>query len=293
MEFDRTAAERFVGDYFRQGTSALRQRLEVHHRYWRRFYDDHCRHDSRRGVIEKSEAEQIESVSASPTGASVITTGETIYRSRYDIRPNCESWSIHEVDMECGLCRVKGASGECVQCGGSGWLSWKKLGSLHGLPRAQTGSDNEAESIADAPHGPSIEQFMAEHFRERTLAQRKELEILADLSRRFCSSDFDYSGWGPWVKGGESERILNMQRSGIEVHVITSGSNRLRLRYHLRHTGDGWRIREVDSECLRCHSEGPSPTCFLCGGTIWENRLLNKPPDGRGAEDEPPSDAPR
>jgi hypothetical protein len=56
MEFDRTAVEQFIADYFRERTSALRLRLEVHHRFWQRFYDSQCHWDSRRGVIEKSES---------------------------------------------------------------------------------------------------------------------------------------------------------------------------------------------------------------------------------------------
>jgi hypothetical protein len=223
MEFDRTAVEHFVKEFFRQRTSALRRRLEVHQTYWRRFYDSQCHWDSRRGVIERSEAEQIESTSPSPNGACVVTTGESIYRSRYDIRPDQGRWSIHEIDMECALCRVKGASTECSQCAGTGWRNWENLVRLHNMPRDPRSGSLPMEEVpnSDQSSHSAIEQFMNEHFRERTAVHGKESEIFAAFAKRFCSPEFDWTRWGPSAQRSEAEGILNITSSSAGVRVIS------------------------------------------------------------------------
>jgi hypothetical protein len=283
-----------MGDYFQERASALRMRLEVHHRFWQRFYDSQCHWDSRRGVIEKSEAERVVSATPSAVGAWVVTTGETIYRSRYDVRPNDHGWLIHEVDMECALCRVKGPSKECAHCAGTGWMSWKNRATLHGLPARSKNLDTDVEMHRGQIYDPAIEQFMAEHFRERTSVQKQELEILAALALRFCDNECEWTRWGPSIQGGQSERILKIEPLRVGVHVISSGFTGLRLRYHLRPEENSWLIQQVDQECLHCYRNGPSPNCFLCGGTIWDRKHSNSgqgPSRARG--DEPPTDMPR
>lgn len=279
---DRAAVEQFMGEYFRERTSALRRRLEVHHRFWQRFYDNQCQWDSRRGVVERSEAERIVSISPSPVGAWVVTSGETIYRSRYDVRPNDDKWLIHEVDMECGLCRIKGLSKECAHCDGTGWMSWKNRSTLHGLPaRKNIGPDLEIGR--GQIHNVAIENFMAQHFRERTLVQKQELELLAAFAGRFCDDECEWTRWGPSIQGGQAERILEIAPLRVGAHVISSGFTGLRLRYHLR-----------PKECLHCYRSDPSPNCFLCGGTIWDRKRSDS---GQGPSrvggDEPPADMPR
>jgi hypothetical protein len=291
---DRAAVEQFMGDYFQGRTSALRRRLGVHHRFWQRFYDNQCQWDSRRGVVEKSEAERIVSISPSPAGAWVITSGETIYRSRYDVRPNNDRWLIHEVDMECGLCRVKGLSKEWAHCSGTGWMSWKNRATLHGLPARNKNIDPNLEIGRGQIHNVAIEQFMAEHFRERTLAQKQELELLAAFAGRFCHDECEWTRWGPSIQSGQAERILNIAPLRVGVRVISSGFTGLRLRYHLRPEENSWLIQQVDPECLHCYRNGPSSNCFLCGGTIWDRKRLNSGQGpSRAGGDEPPADMPR
>lgn len=295
MEFDQTSVERFIGDYFRERTSAQRLRLEVHYRFWRRFYDSQCVWDSRRGVVEQSEAERIVSVSASPVGAWVVTTGETIFRSRMDVRLHRDQWLIHEVDMQCARCGFKGLSKDCTHCGGTGWMSRNNLASLYEL-FAAPGRTLDTESEMDGGQVLDLEvgRFMAEHFRERTLAQKQEFEILAAFAPRFCSQQFDWARWGPSLQGGQSEQILKIVLLRVGAHVVSSGMHGLRSRYRLRPAKSGWRIQEVDTECPNCRRNGPKSNCFWCGGTIWDRKRANTGQDRFGiGGDELPTDLPR
>jgi hypothetical protein len=238
--------------------------------------------------------ERVARVMPSPVGAWAVTTGETIYRSRYDVRPNHDGWLIHEVDMECAFCRVKGTSRECAHCGGTGWVSWKNRASLHGLPARSKNLDAALEMERGQIHNVAIEQFIAEHFRERTSAQKQELEILAAFARRFCDDGCEWTRWGPSIQGGQSERILKIAPVRVGAQVISSGFTGLRLRYHLRPEENSWLIQQVDPECLHCYRNGPSPNCFLCGGTIWDRKRSNSGQGpSRAGVDEPPADMPR
>jgi len=272
MELERAAAERFIGDYFQERTSTLRMRLEVHQQFWQRFYDSQCIWDSRRGVIEKSESEQVVSVFPSPVGALVVTTGETIYRSRYDLRPNHDSWLIHEVDTECGLCRLKGPANECARCGGTGWVSWMNRASRHELPVRSKSLDSSLGPEQHQVHDMEVKNFMGACFSERTLSQKREFEFLAAFAMRFFSKECEWARWGPSIQGGESERVLKIMPLGEGVHVFSNGITGLFLRYYLRPKEKTWLIQQVDPECLICRRNGPSPNCFWCGGTIWDHK---------------------
>src|SRR5277367_5091485 len=97
--------EQFIQDCFLERTVSLKQRLEVHYAYWRRFYQSNCLTDSRRGVVEESEPEKIVSVSRSNAGTEVMTTGSPRnQRSRYHVKSSGETWLIQEVDTECLRC---------------------------------------------------------------------------------------------------------------------------------------------------------------------------------------------
>jgi len=270
----KPTVEQFMQDCFRERTEALTRRLEIHRVYWRRFYRDGCLYDSRRGVIEASEGEKMVSVTPTDVGACVVSTGKSIYRSRYQISLAGEKWLIQEVDMECGRCRGLENSAQCPGCGGSGWLSWQD--SLRGLRsncRKISAEVMTKEELGDRSYRDAgVERFMTEHFRERTISRGKELEIEADYVRRFYRPDFDGARWVPSQEASEAETLLGVEGADMGVRVITSGAHGKRLRYHLRPVGQSWLIWDVDVECIFCSQEGPNPNCFWCGGTVWERR---------------------
>jgi hypothetical protein len=267
----KPTVEQFMQDCFRERTEALKRRLEIHWVYWRRFYRDGCLYDSRRRVIEASEGEKMVSVTLTDVGASVVTTGTSIYGSRYHISRAGENWLIQEVDTECGRCRILENSAQCPECGGTGWRSWQEsLRSLQSKRRKLSADLMTKEELGDRSfRGAGVERFMTDHFRERTISRGKELEIETDYVRRFYRPGFDGARWVPPAEASEAETLLGVEAVDMGVRVITSGAHSKRLRYHLRPVGQSWLIWDVDVECVFCSQKGPNPNCFWCGGTIW------------------------
>lgn len=293
--------ERFIHDFFHERTKALKLRLEIHRVYWRRYYRDECRWDGRRGVVEKSESEKIVEVLKSDTGINVVTTGNTICRSRYRVKSSGNGWLIQEVDMECMHCHAIGSSTNCKLCGGAGWLERndreKLMSQLRGeQPSTQiSGSAPEERTEGNPVRDPAIEKFMAELFRERTETWKKEAEIHAKHVKQFYSPECDLARWVPSAASSKDEKILSIEPAKHGVNVITNGIHNKRLRYQLRPTDQSWVIWEVDPECLYCLKKGWSADCIWCGGTVWERKkrrsiiLRNRPPGG----EEPPPETPR
>jgi hypothetical protein len=282
--------EQFMSHFFRERTAALKMVLENRRDYRLRYYHRECMVDSRHGVVERSEAEQIVSVSTSYIGAVVVTTGDhPNHRSRYRVKSSGQSWLIQEVDTECDHCRLFGPSFECAQCGGTGWQSWKdrtdwsKRQEQRAARTTRPGPDEESEGclVRDS----AIAQFMTDYFRERTLAWKKEVEIYGDYAKGFYSPECDWTRWVVSVQLSEAERILNIALVDTGAQVITRDFNRWRLRYHLRPAGQSWLIWEVDNECTVCHQQGRKADCFWCAGTIWEHKKANS---GLAPGEEPP-----
>jgi hypothetical protein len=287
-----------MSNFFRERTAALKMVLENRRDYRLRYYHGECLWDSRRGVVELSEAEEIVSVSPSDIGTGVVTTGRGVSRSRYQVKSSGESWLIYAVDTECGHCRVFGASTECARCGGTGWLSWKEQSDWlkrreHRAARTTRPSPDE-ELEACLIRDPAIEQFMTDHFRERTLSWKKEVEIYGDYVKCFYSPECDWTRWVVSVPRSEAERIVNVVLVDTGAQVITRDFDIFRLRYNLRPAGQSWLIWEVDSECPVCYHQGRRADCFWCGGTIWDRKKENGGlARGEQPGEEPPSDRPR
>jgi hypothetical protein len=272
----KPTVEQFMSDFFRERTAALKAVLENRRDYRLRYYRSECGWDSRHGGVERSEEEKIVKVSPAEIGFGVVTTGHGAYRERYQVKSSGESWLIYAVDTECGHCRVTGASIECGRCGGTGWLSWtdrtvwlKRQEQNAALPtRPSPDEESEGSLLRD----PAIEQFMTEHFRERTLAWTKEREIYGDHVKSFFSPECDWTRWVVSVQMSEAERIVSVQAVGLGAHVVTRDFELPRMRYHLRPAGQSWLIWEVDTECPVCHLQGRRADCFWCEGTIWEHK---------------------
>jgi hypothetical protein len=288
--------EQFMCDCFRERTEALKLELEIHHAYWRRFYHSECNWDSRRGVIEKSEAEKIVSVLPSDSGTDVVTSG-SVPRLRYCVKSSSEGWLIHQVDLECGLCSTKGVNAGCVMCAGKGWLSAKdRAGFMEREQRASRATSSFSEEALGArPYqNQAIEQFMTDFFREHIAAAKREVEIHSAYWKRFYSPECEWDSRMEKVKWSEAERIINVMPIDTDAYVITDGFGPGRVRYHLRPEGQSWLIWEVSMECPRCTPRRKRDNCFLCGGTGWA-RGKDMGADGRGrlGDEETPPQKPR
>jgi len=273
------AIEQFINNCFHDRTEALKSRLETHQAFWQRFYHSECLWDSRRGVIEKSQEEKVISISPFDVETLVITSG-SIYRDRYHLKPSGRSWLIHEIDMECALCRGKAASSNCMLCDGSGWRSWKDQANSLRLKRAEhhrslSRPESDSELYRRVGRNSDIEIFMIGHFRERSVSLRKETEIYAKFVDRYFSAEFDSSRWLTSVHDSDAEDILAMAPAKNGTHVYTTGCAALQLRYNVRSTGQSWLIWQVNHECPMCVRQGRRADCFFCGGTIWEQKLAH------------------
>ena len=120
------------------------------------------------------------------------------------------------------------------------------------------------------------EQFLAEYFHERTALYETKSELLAPLHQKFFAHDCP-SGLlsEDVVEKSRSERILSVSQSDGKTLVVTNGMSGANwpLRYHLRSSGDSWRIHKVEWECLGCHAAGKlrDEVCFLCEGKGWQS----------------------
>jgi hypothetical protein len=280
----KPTAEQFIYDCFQERTEALKRELEIHQELRRRFYHARCFWDNRRGVIENSEGGKVVEVSPTDIGANVETTGSCTYCARYRVKSTGESWLIYDVDIRCGRCQKNGADIGCTMCGGTRWQSWKARAPTVWPKRGEQNPDRtmnptpEEELGHAMPIEPAVEQFMTNHFRERTAALKKEAEIHTAYRKRFYSAECDWDGeelTGHWT--GEAEKIMSVTHVNPEVHVVTHGFTLYRLRYHLRPERQSWLIWEVDMECGVCYLQGRRADCFLCRGTGWH--ICNKTPD--------------
>jgi hypothetical protein len=269
-------------DFFKERTAAKRQILENRRNYRLHYFHGGCMWDSRDGVVEASEAEKIVELYPSEFGFDVVTTGDhPNHRSRYHIRSSGESWLIEAVDSECSHSRIFGASYECNNCGGTGWMTWEQrdkfISSRLGQHRASRTTRPRSSEEFEEPQlsDPAIEQFMTDYFRDRTLAWKKEAQIYGDYVKRFYSPECDWRRWVVSAQRSENEKILNIVLVPAGAQVITRDFTPERRRYSLRPAGQSWLICEVDTECRVCILQGRSADCFWCGGTIWGRKKDN------------------
>ncbi len=268
-------------NFLRERTAAEHSVLEIHLAYWRRFYLDKCVWDSRLSAFEKNAAEKIMSISPSEGSANVVTTGSGIVRLRYRVSSSDEKWSIEAVDHECPICRFRKISISCKYCDGTGWQTWEAFRQSVNALRSESwevsgvrGSMEirpEAELAGGSLPDPPVEQFMLDHFRERTAAYGREKNIYGTFARRFYSPEFDWTRFLPSDQDSAIEEIVSVERLAEEVRVITRYFQPVGLRYHLSRAGKSWLIREVDSGCPLCHHRGRRADCRWCEGSYWEH----------------------
>lgn len=280
----KPTVEQFMSHFFQERTASLKRLLEIHFVYWRRFYHEECLHDSRRGTLERSEAEKIISISPSVGETEVVTTGHTVGRSRYHVKSSSAGWLIHEVDIEYSFSENE-----------KRWVSPKeRAASMRQFSDRPVNPALGEEPGLGRLGDSAIEQFMIGHFRERTATWKREGEIHAEYAKRFYSPEYDSKRLIPsdeWSKAETIEKILRIETGA---HVITSGLHNFRLRYELRPSGRSRLIWSVDRECPFCWQTGRKPDCIWCGGTIWERRRSpGGPPHGGLPGENIPPESPR
>ncbi len=258
---DHPQVEQFMRIFFQERTATLKRIKKIHLTYWRRFYADGCAWDSRRDVVEHSQAEEIQEVRESATGAEVVTKGAGPFRSRYHLKYTERTWLICDVDTEVG---AEWRSLKDLTCRDSSMADQAPL-------VGDEGERGNSEEAIDREKRQLVEQFMGEHFRQRTESWTNEAKIYGQKLEAFYSLECDWRRWVASPRASEAERVESIVIISEGAQVITRGFYRHRNRYCLRSTGDGLSIEGVDNECPICAEEGKNVSCFWCGGTIWEH----------------------
>src|ERR1017187_4332090 len=120
------SAEEFMRDFFCARTKEIKSDSERRSVFRRKFFADACRWDSRKGAIERSEAERIESMWKYDSDDSEVRviTREIIPFPRlcYHLKMVGAIWLIQNVDVECMNCSGNAGNTACLACLGKGWL---------------------------------------------------------------------------------------------------------------------------------------------------------------------------
>jgi hypothetical protein len=132
----------------------------------------------------------------------------------------------------------------------------------------------------------SIEEFMREFFRARTVDLREELERRAPFRERFFTPECAWDSREGAIERSESEEIVSILSSEAAAQVVTREEDPFpALRYHLEASGDAWIIRAVEVACLACAGKPGNAECIFCGGTGW--RRGHSLPRGRAPKPAP------
>jgi hypothetical protein len=115
--------QEFMSELFRQRTAEIKNEMERHAAFRRGFFAETCRWDSRRGAVERSDAERIENIWESDAEARVVTRDNPSFpRLCYHLKPAGERWLIQSVSLECVRCGGTPGDISCLSCEGRGWL---------------------------------------------------------------------------------------------------------------------------------------------------------------------------
>ncbi len=121
----------FLREYFQARTDQIKAEIERRSPFRQKYFAADCLYDSRRGIVESSQAENILDVSEVDGEVLVNTTGTSANKMafplRYHLRRNGESWLIHQIEFRCSACNGTGKSPyaesgtACQFCDGKGW----------------------------------------------------------------------------------------------------------------------------------------------------------------------------
>ena len=95
-----------------------------------------------------------------------------------------------------------------------------------------------------------VEQFMAQYFRDRTRLIQAEIELRSPHRQKYFASDCRWDSRQGTVESSQAEQIVSVSQADAETVVVTTGKHHkttfFPLRYHLRPSGDGWLIHQVE-----------------------------------------------
>jgi hypothetical protein len=253
------SAEQFSREFFGARTAALKEILHIHMVYWRQFHEQGCLRDSRRNVVENSEAEQIEDIHEGDI-IHIVTKGNGPFRCRYHLECSDRRWLICEMDTEMG------GTWKNLRSAASDTQSTRRQ-----VPGPQLTDDRGVKELAEDERRVPVERFMNRLFQERTASYAAEAEIYGRRLKSFFSPKYDWQRHAASSEASAAEKIDSIAMVAEGAHVVTRGFHRHRSRYYLRSLNDHWFIQQADFECPICAEQGQTPNCFWCKGTIWNH----------------------
>jgi hypothetical protein len=140
--------DEFMQDYFVARLLEQQRQDASYAPFRQRFHTPDCFWDSRFGVLEMMQSEQVLSTSISGSGAEVITTRKALTqaldRLRYHLLSTGTSWLIQSVDFECFMCLGKTDDKDCPFCHGTGW---QIIRHDRGIPPPPLSGDSSGQRI--------------------------------------------------------------------------------------------------------------------------------------------------
>ena len=128
--------EEFMNGFLRARAEEAQREVAAYQPFRRKFFDDDCSYDSRKGVVEGHESEKVVSVSPCENGFEIITnSSRPMGALLYYLRRKDDSWNIHQVKMGCNACKGVAGNNNCFVCGGTGWIDVKAM-----MERAKSGN---------------------------------------------------------------------------------------------------------------------------------------------------------
>jgi len=237
----------------------LKEILHIHMVYWRQFHEKGCLRDSRRNVVENSEAEKVEEIHEGDI-IHIVTKGNGPFRCRYHLECSDRRWLICEMDTEMGG-------------------TWKSLRSASSDPQltrqtvqgTQLSDTRGLNELAGGEQCGTVERFMNRLFEERTASYAAEAEVYRGHLKAFFNPKYNWERHVASSKASVAEKIESIAMVPEGAHVITHGFHRHRSRYRLHSLNDQWFIQQADFECPICAEQGQNPNCFWCKGTLWDH----------------------
>jgi hypothetical protein len=130
--------EEFMRQYFDERVADERREQSGRAPFRRKFHADDCQWDSRAGILEMMQTENLLEVSVAENTAVAITTRQLAFapvehedRLRYHLLAGPDGWLIQSVDFWCQSCRGEKGHTDCFFCHGTGWTD---LSAFKGKP---------------------------------------------------------------------------------------------------------------------------------------------------------------
>jgi len=123
----------------------------------------------------------------------------------------------------------------------------------------------------------NIKEFMHGLFSARIAEEKQILASRVLYREKYFTNDCLWDSREGTLEMIETETVSTVDEGDFEGTVITTFSSSFlksdqqlqRRKYHLKRSGDGWRISLVEHQCPACRGQGDI-NCRYCRGKHWK-----------------------